>query len=80
MIATGKTHWGWNVFDANGVQLHYVTWCDTETGEAVHISFEDGRCVMAVDDAGSPVAKTEWRKHPAPLTLVKCVNAGRVAS
>jgi hypothetical protein len=77
VIATGKTHWGFNVFDANGVQLHGVTWCDTETGEAVHLVKDDKGFVRTFNEEGKDVVKTEWRQHPSPLLLVRAVNAGK---
>ena len=53
-----------DVFDANGVRLEYVVWCDTETGEAVHIV-----CPLesTIDEDGDAVVRKEWRQHPAPL-------------
>ena len=69
-ILTPETHAPRRVFDANGVELHYVTWCDTETGEAVHVV--DDAFVMTdvtVNDAGELVVRTEWRQHRAPLRV-----------
>ena len=56
------------VFDANGKPLEYVVWCDTETGEAVHlvIPLEE-----VVGEDGTPEARKEWRQHPAPLSFVR---------
>ncbi len=58
-----------DVFDANGVELKYATWCDTETGEAVHLARDERGFVFTVNDEGETIAKTEWRQHPAPLTF-----------
>lgn len=67
-ILTPETHTSGRVFDANGVELRYVTWCDTVTGEAVHV-VDDAFVMMdaTVNDAGDLVVRTEWRQHPAPL-------------
>jgi hypothetical protein len=53
-----------DVFDANGVPLKYVVWCDTETGEAVHIVQP---LEFTIDDDGEAGVRKEWRQHPAPL-------------
>ena len=53
-----------DVFDANGVRLEYAVWCDTETGEAVHIIQPLEFTIADYGDAG---LRQEWRKHPAPL-------------
>ena len=53
-----------DVFDANGVPLKYVVWCDTETGEAVHIVRP---LEFTIDDDGEAGVRKEWRQHPAPL-------------
>ena len=58
------------VFDANGVELKYAVWADTETGEAVHLTGEIGGFVFSVRDDGQPGVATEWRQHPAPLRMV----------
>lgn len=60
-----------DVFDANGQPLLYAVWCDTESGEAVHLIKEDGQFVLTVDEEGQQTVKKEWRQHPAPLTYVK---------
>lgn len=53
-----------NVFDANGVPLEYVVWCDTETGEAVHVVHP---LESTVDEGGEAGLRKEWRQHPVPL-------------
>jgi hypothetical protein len=53
-----------DVFDASGVRLEYVVWCDTETGEAVHIVQP---LEFTIDDDGEAGVRKEWRQHPAPL-------------
>jgi len=56
------------VFDSNGKPLEYVVWCDTETGEAVHIVIP----IEAVaGEDGTLEAQKEWRQHPPPLTFVR---------
>lgn len=57
-----------DVFDADGKLLEYAVWCDTETGEAVHIvmPFE----IVSGDD-GTRECRKERRQHPAPLTFVR---------
>jgi len=57
------------VWDANGVRLEWCQWCDTETGEAVHVRVVDGVMQSSVSEDGELVAATEWRQHPAPLTF-----------
>lgn len=68
MIVEVKTHAPGHLFDANGVELLYVVWADTETGEAVHlINGDDGRFEMTHDETGRQTAAKAWRRHPAPL-------------
>ena len=62
------------VFDANGVELKYAVWADTETGEAVHLTGEIGGFVFSVRDDGQPGVATEWRQHPAPLRFYAIVD------
>jgi len=59
------------VFDANGVELKYAIWADTETGEAVHYVRDDKGFVIEVHEHGERSVKTEWRQHPAPLTYTR---------
>jgi hypothetical protein len=55
------------VFDANGVELAFVTWCDTETGEVEFLKRKDGFFVPTSD--GKRIEKfREFR--PAPLRVV----------
>lgn len=60
-ILTAENDSPCRVFDANGVMLELVVWCDTETGEASHL-------VHQGDDAELRV-RTERREHPAPLRV-----------
>lgn len=52
------------VFDANGAPLEDVIWCNTETGEAIHVA-------RPYQVAPGAELKTEVRFHPAPLTYKK---------
>lgn len=68
MIVEVKTHAPGQLFDANGEELLYVVWADTETGEAVHlIKRFDGRFEMTHDETGRVTAMKAWRQHPSPL-------------
>jgi hypothetical protein len=68
MIITTETHAPGSVFDANGRELLYVIWADTETGEAVHlVKGDDNRFQVARDDTGSETTAKNWEQHPAPL-------------
>lgn len=71
MILDAKTHAPCTVWDANGVEVTYAVWCDTETGEAVHLIRGDDGFVLTINEEGEQVVKTEWRQHPAPLTYRK---------
>lgn len=76
MILRVPEHVDFAVFDANGVQLRFCVWCDTETGEAVHHEIDADDClVWTVDETGSPTTRKVWRQHPAPLT---CRRVGGV--
>jgi hypothetical protein len=66
MILKVPEHVACEVWDANGVPLKYVMWCDTETGEAVHIVRP---LEFTIDDDGEAGVRKEWRQHPAPLTF-----------
>ena len=69
-ILTAEKDFPCRVFDANGVKLEFVTWCDTETGEASHlVKGLDGKFGLVVADDGELRARTEWRQHPAPLRV-----------
>jgi hypothetical protein len=73
MIVKVPEHQHGHVFDANGDELKFCTWADTETGEAVHIVAEDSypRFTPTVNDASELVVRTEWRQHAAPLRYVQ---------
>lgn len=71
MIVTAAAGDTGSLYAANGVELRYVVWADTETGEAVHIVFDDdNRPVTTHDEQGCVGVKTEWRQHQAPLRYV----------
>ena len=68
MILTVETHAPGSVFDANGQELVYVIWADTETGETCHlVKGDDGRFQITRDDTGREVVAKVWQQHPAPL-------------
>lgn len=68
MIVTVETHAPGMLFDANGTELLYVIWADTETGEAVHlVKGDDGKFEQTHDDTGRPTVAKAWRQHQAPL-------------
>ena len=71
MILKVPEHCPCKVFDANGVELQYAIWADTETGEAVHLVKDDKGFVISVHEKGNLGPKCEWRKHPAPLTFTR---------
>ncbi len=59
------------VFDAHGKLLEYAVWCDTETGEAVHLVKDDKSFILTVGEDGKETALQVWKQHPAPLTFVR---------
>jgi len=69
MILRESDHWPCRVFDANGVELRFAVWVDTETGDALHLAGELGGFMIALRDDGHRGVATEWRKHPAPLRM-----------
>jgi hypothetical protein len=64
------------VFDANGVELKYAIWADTETGEAEHYVRDETGFVIVHPGGyiGESYVKTEKRQHPAPLRFVPMVD------
>ena len=71
MILKVPEHCFYRVCDADGKYLEYCTWCDTETGEAVHVKQP---IEHIVDDTGDGSIATEWRYHKAPLTYERITN------
>ena len=71
MILKVPEHFNYRVCDADGKYLEFCTWCDTETGEAVHIKQP---IEHTVDDFGQLTVATEWRQHKAPLTYERITN------
>jgi hypothetical protein len=73
IVNVPEDRWG-TVYDANGVELEFCVWADTETGEAVHLIVEkSARGAMftyTVNDAGEEILLTRWQQHPAPLRYV----------
>lgn len=54
-----------------GKYLDNCIWCDTETGEAVHVKQPIERII---DHTGKESVATEWRDHKAPLTYERITN------
>lgn len=52
------------IFDADGVEITHVIWCDTETGAVTRFETADGKIVLAF---GVPKRIIEFR--PAPLQV-----------
>jgi len=65
----GRTH---RLFDADGVEIKFCVWADTETGEvAVTVRDDEGRLAWTVDDTGTEVVRTRWASFRPPLTLAR---------
>lgn len=71
MILKAPENCNYVVFDANGYRLECCIWCDTETGEAVHIITP---IEPVINDSGEEVFKTKWCQHPAPLSYRKITS------
>ena len=56
------------VFDANGEEIKFVIWMDTESGEVVQLR-NDGQ-VPLLNDGRSDVLR-DRKTYPAPLTVVE---------
>jgi hypothetical protein len=56
------------VFDANGEEIKFVIWMDTESGEVVQLR-NDGQ-VPLLNDVCSDVLR-DRKTYPAPLTVVE---------
>lgn len=68
MIVSVKTSKPCRLYDAEGREVLYAVWADTETGEAIQYVRKDDRFVIE----GMEVVK-ETRRHPAPLR-VEAIN------
>jgi|LakMenEpi03Aug12_release.lakeMendotaPanAssembly.Ray.scaffolds.fasta_scaffold10716_20 hypothetical protein len=67
-----QTGTAYHVFDANGVELSDVCWCDTETGEVKHPARdEDGNIKTTIRFDGAVVTVLESQVYPAPLRLLR---------
>ena len=71
MILKVPEHCFYRVCDAEGDYLDNCVWCDTETGEAVHVKNPIERIV---DHTGEESVATEWRDHKAPLTYERIIT------
>lgn len=56
------------VFDANGEEIKFVIWMDTESGEVVQLR-NDGQVPLLNDDRSDVLR--DRKTHPAPLTVVE---------
>lgn len=74
MILEAYKDWSCDVFDANGEPLLYAVWCDTDTGEAVHLVKDEKGFVLTVGEDGKQTVLQVWKHHPAPLTFVRRGN------
>jgi hypothetical protein len=55
------------VYDANGEEITYVVWMDTDTGEVVQIK-HDGKSLVFNADRSNVVL--DRKTYPAPLRVV----------
>lgn len=60
------------LYDANGVEILYAVWADTETGEVVAL-VKDATGYVWTDDKRD--VKRERKTHPAPLRFVRRAHA-----
>ena len=56
------------VFDANGQEIKFVVWMDTESGEVVQLR-NDGHVPLLNDDRSDVLRDS--KTYPAPLTVVE---------
>ena len=56
------------VFDANGEEIKFVVWMDTESGEVVQLR-NDGRVPLLNNDRSDVLR--DRKTYPAPLTVVE---------
>ncbi len=66
--ANNKKHLKYRIFDANGVELKYLTMADTETGAIMRLVRDDNGKFKA-DEYGNLVIETTT--VPAPLLLTE---------
>ena len=62
------------VYAADGTEIKYVVWMDTDTGE-VETLRHDGTSFVFEGENTCPPTKTvarDRRTYPAPLTIVEC--------
>jgi hypothetical protein len=64
MIVSVKTSKPCRLYDADGREVLYAIWADTETGEAIQYVRRDDKFVIENNE----VVK-EKRQHPAPLRV-----------
>lgn len=64
MIVSVETTRPCRLYDADGREIMYAVWADTETGKAIQYARKDGQFVVE----GKEVVR-ETRHHPAPLRV-----------
>jgi predicted carbohydrate-binding protein with CBM5 and CBM33 domain len=72
MILSVKTSQPCRLFDAEGREVLYAVWADTETGEAIQYVRKDDKFVIENNE----VVK-ETRQHPAPLRVEQITRRSR---
>lgn len=72
MIVSVKTRPPCRLYDADGREVLYAVWADTETGEAIQYVRRDDKFVIENDE----VVK-EKRQHPAPLRVEQITRRSR---
>ena len=72
MILDVKTHGPGKLFDANGVEILYGIWADTETGEVLQYVKENGSFRFVNGDI-----VMDTKTYPAPLRLDPMTKRGK---
>ncbi len=72
MIVSVKTSKPCRLFDAEGREVLYAIWADTDTGEAIQYVRKDGKFVIENNE----VVK-ETKTHPAPLRVEQITRRSR---
>ena len=72
MIVSVKTSKPCRLYDADGREVLYAIWADTDTGEAIQYVRRDGKFVIENDE----VVK-EKKTHPAPLRVEQITRRSR---
>ena len=72
MIISVETSRPCRLYDAEGREIMYALWADTETGETIQYARKDDRFVVE----GMEVVK-EKKTHPAPLRVEQITRRSR---